>query len=104
MEQLPWYVATTFGVTFLLAIWLFSKAAHYTGLFLTVLFVLIVAQSALGLSGFHGNLNTLTKRFPLLVAPLLILCISQFFTLKGRAFIDSLDIKILTILHVIRIG
>ncbi len=73
-------------------------------IFLTVLFVLILIQSALGLCGFYSNVNSLTTRFPLLVAPLLIFCTSQFFTGKGKAFIDSLDIKTLTILHVIRVG
>ncbi|HMG68197.1 MAG TPA: hypothetical protein VK588_10940 [Chitinophagaceae bacterium] len=104
MEQLPWYIATTFGITFLLAIGLFSKAAHYAKSFITVLFVLIVIQSALGLAGFYSNPATLTTRFPLLVAPLLFFCIAQFFTQKGKLFLDSLDIKALTILHTIRVG
>jgi len=104
MENLPWYVATTFGITFLLTIWLFSKAAHYAKPFLTILALLIIIQSALGLSGFYSDARFATMRFPLLVAPLLILCISQFLTRKGKVFLDSLDIKTLTLLHVIRIG
>src|ERR1700712_1109606 len=104
MEHLPWYVATTFGITFLLAIWLFSKAAHYSRSFLTILFLLIAVQSALGISGFYSNVGSVTTRFPLLVAPLLVFCVLQFLTSKGRAFIDSLDIRTLTILHVIRVG
>ena len=104
MEHLPWYVATIFGITFLVGIWLFSKATHYSKSLVTILMLLTLMQSALGISGFYSNIKSLTIRFPLLVAPLLFFCISLFFTSKGKAFIDSLDIKILTILHVIRIG
>ena len=103
MEHLPWYVAATFGITFLLAIWLFSKAMHYSKPFFIFLLVLIGIQSALGLSGFYNHVNTMSARFPLLAFPLLAFCASLFFTRKGRAFIDSLDIKTLTIFHTIRI-
>jgi hypothetical protein len=103
MEHLPGYVAATFGITVLLAIWLFSKAMYYSKPFFIFLLVLIVIQSALGLSGFYSDVNTMSARFPLLAFPLLAFCASLFFTRKGRAFIDSLDIKTLTILHTIRI-
>ena len=103
MEHLPWYLAALFGITVLLTVWLFSKATHYSKPFLILLIVLIIVQSALGLSGFYDDINTMSKRFPLLVAPLMLLCISLFFTKNGKAFIDSLDIKTLTILHTIRI-
>ena len=103
MEHLPWYVAATFGITVLLAIWLFSKAMHYSKPFFIFLLVLIGIQSVLGLSGFYNHVDTMSARFPLLAFPLLAFCVSLFFTRKGRAFIDSLDIKTLTILHTIRI-
>lgn len=34
MENLPLYIAATFGITVLLTIWLFSKATHYAKPFL----------------------------------------------------------------------
>ena len=104
MEQLPVYVAITFGITFLLGIWLFSKAAHYSKFFLPVLLLLTVIQSILGITGFYSNPDSLTKRFPLLVIPLFAFCISLFFIKRGKTFIDSLNIKTLTLMHIIRIG
>lgn len=103
MENLPWYVAVTFGITTILTLWLFSKATHYSRSFLGLLLILIGVQSALGLSGFYNNVHTMSNRFPLLVFPLLAFLVSLFFTRKGRAFIDSLDLKTLTLLHTIRI-
>jgi hypothetical protein len=103
MENLPWYIATTFGITILLTIWLFSKATHYSKSFVVLMLVVIVVQSALGLSGFYNNVHSMSARFPLLIFPLTILCIVLFLTIKGRSFIDKLDIKTLTILHTIRI-
>ncbi|WP_179414604.1 hypothetical protein HDF19_00325 [Mucilaginibacter sp. E4BP6] len=103
MENLPLYIAATFGITVLLTIWLFSRATHYAKPILIFLSVLTVVQSVLGLSGFYNDPHTMTARFPMLVIPLTIFCIALFLTAKGWAFIDSLDIKILTILHIIRI-
>ncbi|TDQ08453.1 hypothetical protein [Pedobacter metabolipauper] len=103
MENLPIYIAATFGFTVLLAIWLFIKAAHFSKPFLFFLLALIIIQSALGLSGFYSDLQTMSTRFPLLVMPLMVPLISLFFIRQGKAFIDSLDIKTLTVLHTIRI-
>ncbi|MET3501373.1 hypothetical protein ABIC45_002985 [Mucilaginibacter rubeus] len=103
MENLPLYIAATFGITVLLTIWLFSSATHFAKPMLVFLIVLTLAQSALGLSGFYNNVNTMTARFPMLVIPLTVFCTALFLTAKGRTFIDSLNIKTLTILHIIRI-
>jgi hypothetical protein len=103
MEHLPFYLAVTFGFTVLLGIGIFSKAMHFSKPFLIFLIALVMVQSGLGLSGFYSDINTMTTRFPLLVMPLLIVLVSLFFTRKGKAFIDSMDIKTLTALHVIRV-
>ncbi len=103
MQNLPFYVYLTFGVTVLLAIWLFLKATHYSKLFLVVLMAWIVIQSILAVSGFYSNPNTITVRFPLLVLPPLLFLVSTFITRKGNVFIDNLDLPALTIFHVIRI-
>lgn len=103
MENLPLYIAATFGITVLLTIWLFSRATRYAKPILIFLIVLTVAQSVLGLSGFYNDVNTMTAWFPMLVIPLTVFCIALFITAKGRIFIDNLDIKMLTILHIIRI-
>ncbi len=88
----------------MLAVWLFSKAAHSSTPTLVLILVLTGIQSVLGLTGFYDNPDTLTARFPLLVMPSLVLAAALFFTHTGRRFIDSLDIAQLTLLHVFRVG
>ncbi len=103
MEHLPWYVYTVFCATVLLALWLFSKATGYAKSFLVLITVWILLQSVLGIAGFYSHTNVMTARFPLLVIPPVIFLASRFFTVKGKAFIDGLDIRTLTIFHIIRI-
>jgi hypothetical protein len=104
MEQLSWYVYATFGIALFVALALFNKAAGPSKAPLMIVLSLIIIQSILGLTGFYGDTAALTSRFPLLVFPSLALGASLFFTSRGRAFLDSLDIATLTLLHVIRIG
>ena len=103
MQQLPLYVYITFGATVLLTVWLFFKATHYSKTFLTAFIAWLVLQSALSIAGFYSNPDHITSRFPLLFLPPLLFMIIRFATKKGREFIDSFDLPMLTILHVIRI-
>ena len=103
MENLPVYVSILFILTALFSIWLFAKATHYTKLFLVFIGIWVVFQSLLGIKGFYNAAATMTKRFPLLFGPMLIVILLLFATAKGRTFIDRLDLKALTIFHIIRI-
>ena len=68
-----------------------------------IIIFLSALQAILGFSGFYLNQNTIPPRLIFLILPSLILIIGLFTTQKGRQFIDSLDIKALTILHIVRI-
>ena len=103
MGNLQVYVYVVFGLTVVLALWLFAKAAHYSKTFLLLSSVWIVFQSVLGIRGFYSDPATMTARFSLLFGPLLVIMILLFLTPKGRAITDGLDLKALTIFHVIRI-
>jgi hypothetical protein len=103
MEALSPAVYIIFGANFLLAAWLFIKAANYSRSVVVMLTIWTILQSALGLSGFYSDSHTMTGRFPLLVLPPLIFLVSLFVTKKGKTFIDGLNIRTLTILHIIRI-
>jgi len=104
MDHLPWYVSVVFIATFLIGLCLFSIAAKKSKLILAVVFVVTAAQTALSLGGFFKDPANLTVRFPVLVMPLFIFFIALFIVPKGRTLIDFMDIRFLTILHVIRIG
>jgi hypothetical protein len=63
----------------------------------------IVLQGLITATGFYLETNTLPPRFMLLPFPPLVLIITLFSTKRGRAFLDTLDQKWLTLLHVVRI-
>ena len=103
MENLPSYVSLVFGLTTILAIGLFYTATNKSKGTLIILLIWLALQTLLGLTRFYTVTNTIPPRFLLLVLPPLLLIIGLFTTPKGREYIDSLDIKNLTILHIIRI-
>lgn len=103
MNQLPLYISLVFGITVLLSLFLFYKATNYSRVFLFVSIAWISIQSAISLSGFYLNEETVPPRFPLLVLPPVLLIVSLFNSKRGRAFIDQLDVKVLTLFHIIRI-
>lgn len=103
MENLPGYVYLLFILTALLSIWLFAKATHYSKTFLVLIGAWIVFQSVLGIRGFYSVPAKMATRFPLLFGPMLLFIILLFVTAKGRDFIDGLDLKALTIFHIIRL-
>ena len=97
------YVNIVFILTTLLTIFLFYKATHNSKLTLVILFSWILLQAILGLSGFYTITNTFPPRFALLALPAVLFIIGLFVSAKGRIYINSLDAKTLTLLHVVRI-
>jgi hypothetical protein len=103
MGNLPTYISIFFILTTLLTAALFFKAANFSKTTLIVMLIWLVIQAVIGLSGFYTVTNTVPPRFLLLVLPPIIAIILLFATTSGRKFIDGLDIKTLTILHIVRI-
>ncbi len=103
MENLPSYISVVFGLTTIITVALFYKATRNSKTTLIILLIWLALQTVIGLSGFYTLTNTTPPRFMLLVLPPLLLIIALFTTSKGRQYIDSLDVKTLTILHTVRI-
>lgn len=103
MENLPPYIHLIFTLTTILSIALFYKSTKNSKTTLFILLIWLAIQSAIGLSGFYTVTDTIPPRFLVLVLPPLLVIIGLFSTSKGRQYIDRLDTKTLTILHVIRI-
>ena len=103
MNNLPTYISIIFGLTTILTVILFYKGANNSFTTLFILLTWLVIQTIIGLSEFYTVTKTIPPRFLLLVLPPLLLIIGLFANSKGRQYIDKLDIKYLTILHVIRI-
>ena len=103
LTSLPSYIGVAFTITTFLTVWFLYKASHNSKTVLTVVFAWLLLQAIVGLSGFYLVTDTFPPRIALLGAPTLILIIGLFTSEKGRRFIDSLDLKTLTYLHVTRI-
>lgn len=103
MPDLPAYTSLFFGLTTLLAVWLFYKATRQSRRVLVVLAVWLLVQMVLGVSGFYLKTNAFPPRFPALVLPPVLLLTGLLATHGGRRFMDSLHPDRLTLLHVVRI-
>lgn len=110
IENLPGYVSITFILTTFLTVGFLLYAVRQT-VFETVpaqilVFLLafwIILQGFLAVSGFHQNTATVPPRIMLFgVFPALLLIIGYFIFFR-KNFIEKLPLKILTLLHVIRI-
>jgi hypothetical protein len=109
LANLPFYVPLLFIFTTLLTLIFFISAVAKNNSTKTVITVFIIIcvwlgiHTALALNNFYTVTNTIPPRFFLLVGPPLLVIIILFVTKGGREFIDSLSLKILTQLHVVRI-
>jgi len=103
MENLPTYISLVFGLTTILTVWLFYKSTNHSKKTLLILVTWLALQTFIGLSGFYTVTDTIPPRILFLVLPPILFIIGLFTTSKGRQFIDSLDTKTLTILHIVRV-
>lgn len=103
MNNLPSYISLTFICTALFAIWLFYRATNYSKISLIILLVWAIFQSFLSIFGFYQNLDAFPPRFAMLLVPAIIAIVLLFSLPKSRAFIDSLSLERLTILHIVRV-
>lgn len=103
MENLPLYISIIFILTTFLTLGFFYKASTTTVISLTTLLSWLAIQAIVGLSGFYLRTDTIPPRFLLLVGPPLAGIITLFATSKGRRYIDSLNVKTLILLHMIRV-
>src|SRR6478609_3148347 len=103
IESLPLFVSIIFILTTLLTLWLFAKAAYYSKLTIFIAALWLSIQGFIGLSEFYLRTDTTPPRFTLLVLPPLLVVISLFISPRGKNYIDQLNLKWLTWLHVVRV-
>lgn len=102
MEHLPIILPVGFIFTTLLTSFLFYRSGKSKPAILVLLGWLLL-QAGITLSGFYQILSGFPPRFALLVLPPVICIAILFATNNGRRFISSLDIKALTLLHIVRL-
>ncbi len=103
MNNITVYIYATFGFVLISTIHLFYKASQQSKGFLILISSWLILQSILVILGFYQVTNSEFPRFQLLLLPPLFFIFILFRTKKGRAFIDRLDLKILTIIHIVRL-
>jgi hypothetical protein len=100
---LPFYIPLVFMLVTGLSIWFFYRAANSSRLVLFILCGWILIQGLIACSGFYTLTDTFPPRFILLVAPPILTILLLFLLPKGKAFIDRLDLKTLTLLQSVRL-
>ena len=103
MEKLPAYIYLVFGATLFLALLFFYKATGNSKKVLLLISIWIGLQTIVSLAGFYTITDSIPPRVTLLILPPVILIIGLFISKKGKRFIDKLDIKTLTLFHIIRV-
>lgn len=103
METIPFYVYVTFVLTLIATLLIFYRATKKSKGFIVLITIWLTVQSIISILGLYTTTNTTPSKFPFLLLPPLVFIIVQFSTRKGKLFIDSLDLKILTIIHIVRI-
>lgn len=103
MLDIPDYINVLFGLITFATIFTFFSATKNSTQSLIILFVWIGIQGVLSYQGFYKDTFSWPPRFILLVLPTLIFIGILFITKTGKNFLNSLNIKTLTLLHLVRI-
>ncbi len=103
MENVSISVIILFVAATVFTVWQFYSASGKSKVVLIVLGILLLMQTVLGLAGFYQQNMQFPPGLTFLLAPEILIIIILFITKGGRAFLDSLDLKKLTLLHVVRV-
>ncbi|GAB2639372.1 hypothetical protein GCM10027035_36410 [Emticicia sediminis] len=103
LDIVPTFVGLAFLATTLLTIWLFFKATNYSKLSLGIIIFWAILHSIFALIGFYLDVSAIPPRILLSLLPIFIFIGILFNTQNGKAFIDSLRLEKLTLLHIIRV-
>jgi hypothetical protein len=103
MSNLPFYISFVFLLTTAATFLFFYTASKRSGTTAIVLLSWLATQAAIGLSGFYEITTGNPPRFALLVVPPLILIVILLVSRNGKAYVDGLDSRWLTLLHCVRV-
>lgn len=103
MDQVSTFLKVFFIITAFVTVLQFYRAANKSKPFLILILVWMVIQFVLVQTGFYDNPDAFPPRLMFQLVPTLVFILIQFFTVRGRNFIDQLNIKQLTLLHTVRI-
>ena len=99
----PLWLLVLFAATTLLTGVLFYRSRPKHGIFILISIAWLALQGIVSYSGFYTVTDRFPPRFFLLVFPPLLFFVALFILPKGRAYIDSLDLKAIHWVHTVRI-
>ncbi len=103
MSNIPTFISLLFAATTFLTVWMFYKASGKSKPILMGILAWMVIQAIIALTGFYQVPYSMPPRFVLLIGPVIIISILLLVTKWGKAFMDTLDLKVLTLMNTIRI-
>lgn len=103
MENIKLSTHLLFIVLTILTVIIFFFATNKSKTSILIITLWLVLQAIMGVAGFYVNSQTTPPRLIFMLLPTIILMVFLFNLKKGKAFIDSLNLKYLTLLHSVRI-
>ena len=103
MPQLPITVSIVFILTTLLTLYFFLKASGWNKVLAIGILLWSATLAMASQTGFFTVYDAMPPRFVIVILPPLFFALLLFFTEGGRRFMDQLNIKTLTILHLVRV-
>lgn len=103
MNTLHPYIYLVFALATLITVVLFFLAARRSKAALIILTGWLLLQMMVSIPGYYQVNTSFPPRFFLLVVPPLLLILLMFLTSWGKKFIDRLDLRLLTLIHSVRI-
>lgn len=104
LPEIPTFVFLLFVFCTLLTGILFINAIRTNKPKTVIMFtVWLAVQTFLSLSLFYADFQAVPPRFLLAVVPTLIFILGLFFTSSGKQWMDQIDIKTITLVHLVRI-
>ncbi len=102
MEATSIYSSTGLILTTLLTIWFFYKASHHKkALYGIIIWMILVG--ILAIVGFYQVTDAVPPRIVFLLMPGVFLVLALFLSKKAKARMDTLSLKWLTLLHIVRL-
>jgi hypothetical protein len=103
LASIPFFVSILFCLCVLATVYALLQASHMHRVTRLVVGVWIGLQATLAYNGFYSAIRAHPERLPIAIAPTLFVIVALFATQKGRAYLDTLDSKALTLLHMVRV-
>lgn len=103
LTNLAAYITTAFVLTVALTLYLFILAVKNKALTFLILLLWLSLTGVLSFKGIFENTSVFPPRLALIMLPAFAFIILLLATKRKRSFTDNLDLKRLTLLHVVRI-